>query len=277
MKNINKLIIILLSLFIFSYYVIAEETLTTTESGEVDDSVETIDNEKYTNPKTGYKVIIEDDDNLLSESEEESIQIKMIEFTEYGNIVLKTTDNNSYSTSGFAEQYYHTLFGTQSGSLFLIDMDNREIFIFSDGNNFNIITSSKAYSITDNVYRYASKKDYYQCSSEAFDQMLALLKGNKIMEPMRYISNILISITSAAFLTYFFVVSKSKIKRPSNKEILSTCKVDFQIGEINAVKSGTTKEYRPVSDSSSGGHSSGGHSGGGGGGGHSGGGGGHRF
>ncbi|MBR4177966.1 MAG: TPM domain-containing protein [Bacilli bacterium] len=277
MKNINKLIIILLSLFIFSYYVIAEETLTTTESGEVDDSVETIDNEKYTNPKTGYKVIIEDDANLLSESEEESIQIKMIEFTEYGNIVLKTTDNNSYSTSGFAEQYYHTLFGTQSGSLFLIDMDNREIFIFSDGNNFNIITSSKAYSITDNVYRYASKKDYYQCSSEAFDQMLALLKGNKIMEPMRYISNILISITSAAFLTYFFVVSKSKIKRPSNKEILSTCKVDFQIGEINAVKSGTTKEYRPVSDSSSGGHSSGGHSGGGGGGGHSGGGGGHRF
>ena len=40
-------------------------------------------------------------------------------------------------------------------------MYTREIYIFSDGNNYNFITDSKAYIITDNVYKLASYADYH--------------------------------------------------------------------------------------------------------------------
>lgn len=290
MKNMSKLILILLSLFIFSNNINAEETINNSESNKEEIKVDegntnsenSIIDYNYTNSVTGYKVIIEDDAHLLKDSELNNLKDKMIELTDYGNIAFKTIDDNNTSTSNYAERFYHQLFGTESGSLFLIDMDNREIFIFSDGENYKVIDNSKAYSITDNVYRYASNKQYYLCAISSFNQMLDLLKGYKINEPMRYISNILISITCAAFLNYFFVIGKSRIKKASDKEILKNCKIDFQIGNINGTKSGTTRVYSPVSDSSSSGghshshHSSGGHFGGGGGG-HSGGGGGHRF
>ena len=151
-------------------------------------------------------------------------------------------------------------------------MDNRQIYIFSDGSNYNIVTIDKANIITDNVYRYASNGNYYECASEAYKQILTILGGNKIAEPMRYISNGLIAITAAAFINFFIVMRKSKLRRSDDKEILKECKVNFQIGEITGHKTGTKRVYSPPSDS---GGSSGG--GGGGGGGSSGGGGGHGF
>lgn len=278
MRNmINKIFILFLLLFIFTYNIYADETTEKTTEEIVEETKDNNENDNiYINPNTGYKCIIEDDASLIGENSINSLREKMIELTEYGNIMFKTTNVNSSTATYYAQNYYHKTFGTASGSLFLIDMENRQIYIFSDGANYNIITSSKAYSITDNVYRYAKNEQYYNCAYETFDQMLTLLKGNKINEPMRYISNVLISITCAAFLNYFFVVSKSKIRKASAKEIIKFSKSSVQIGNVNAYKSGTTKEYRPVSDSSSsGGGSSGG--GGGGGGGSSGGGGGHGF
>lgn len=36
--------------------------------------------------------------------------------------------------------------------------------------------------VTDNVYRYASKKDYYTCAEKAFSQAFSLLEGKKTGE-----------------------------------------------------------------------------------------------
>ena len=149
-------------------------------------------------------------------------------------------------------------------------MDNREIYIFSDGRNYNVITSNKAYSITDNVYRLATNEKYYECASKAFTQIEALLEGKRIAEPMRYISNAFIAITIASFVNFFIIMGKSKVKKSRNNEILKNCKVNFQIGNIWANHTGTHKVYSPQD-------SGGGSSGGGGGGGSSGGGGGHGF
>ena len=149
-------------------------------------------------------------------------------------------------------------------------MDNREIYIFSDGNNYRYITSDKAYSITDNVYRYASDGNYYECARKAFSQIRDVLEGRKISEPMRYISNAFIAITLASFINFFIVMFHSKIKTSKEKEIISNCKINFEIGEIGAHKTGTKRVYSPQSDGGSSG-------GGGGGGGSSGGGGGHGF
>ena len=249
-------------------------------------SVVYADNYEYLNPKTEYFVVIEDDASLLSSSQIAALANDMKPLTEHGNIVFKSTNVNNKSTREYAHDCYYDRFGSQTGSLFLIDMDHREIWIHSDGDNYTLISTSKANSITDNVFRYASQADYYGCASSAFKQMERVLNGQKIPESMKYICNALISLTIGFFVSFFFVWKNSRIKSASSHEIIKNCKVNFKIGTITATKTGEHKVYSPVQSSSSSGFSSGGHGSGGGGhsSGHSshsshssGGGGGHRF
>ncbi|MDE6202314.1 MAG: TPM domain-containing protein, partial [Lachnospiraceae bacterium] len=94
----------------------------------------------WENPETGYQIIIEDDADLLSEEEETQLAAKMQEITAYGNAAFKSVSYNNYSASYFAGLYYHEIFLSESGTLFLIDMDNREIYIFSDGAIYKPVT-----------------------------------------------------------------------------------------------------------------------------------------
>ena len=253
-KNILKLLFLMFITIVFSINVSAA-------------SIEKL------NEETNYKLIIEDDANLLDDEELIKLEDNMLGLTKYGNIIFKSINENSYSTESFVANYYHTAFGTESGTVFLIDMDNRIIYIFSDGDNYKIITSAKANIITDNVYTYASRGDYYGCASKAFEQVNILLDGGKISEPMRHISNVLISIVIAFLFNFIIVLATTKISRASGNELFKNCDISFSVNNINAKKTGVDRVYSPVSESSS----SGGSSGGGGGGGSSGGGGGHSF
>ena len=237
-------------------------------------------NTEYINEDTNYKLIIEDDANLLNDEEINKLEDEMIALTKYGNIAFKTIKENNTSTNLYASDYYHKNFDTSSGTVFLIDMDNRKIYIFSDGYNYTIINNNKANIITDNIYMYASKENYYECASKAFEQMNTLLEGGKISEPMRYISNALISLVVAFLINIIVVLKSTKISRAESKEVLNNCNISFKVDNIVGKKTGVDRVYSPVSESSgsSGGGSSGGGGGSsGGGGGSSGGGGGHSF
>ena len=228
------------------------------------------------------KIIIEDDASLLSSDEIKQLKDDMLPLTEYGNVAFKTININETYTSNYAATYYYEQFGQKSGTLFLIDMDKREIYIYSDGSNKNIITSRKATIITDNIYRYASRGEYYKCAKEAFNEINTLLAGGKIMEPMRHISNIFIAIIFGFLLNFLILVKHTKMRKAKAKEILNKCDINTSISNIKANKIGVEKVYSPIANdsdgfSSGGSSSSGGHSSGGGGGGHSGSGGGHRF
>jgi len=225
----------------------------------------------YTNEETNYKAIIEDKANLLSLTDKEKLFDEMKPLTKFGHIAFVSTDNNYNSVETFSDNYYHTNFGTESGTIFVIDMSNRKIYIFSDGANYRVVTSSKAYSITDNTYSYATREDYYGCASLTYKQIYTILDGGKIAEPMRYTSNIFIALTLALFFSFLYVLSKSKMSKASVKSIVDNCDIQFEIGETSSIKTGQHRVYSPQS---SGGGSSGG---GGGGGGGSGGGGGHGF
>lgn len=229
----------------------------------------------FTNPDTGYDVIIDDEADLLSEEEESLLAQTMQQITSFGHAAFKSVSYNSYSASSFAASYYHELFGSQSGTLFLIDMDNREIYIFSDGSIYRTVTSGYAKTITDNVYRYASNGNYYDCANEAFLQIHRLLSGSKIAQPMKYISNTLLALILAALINYFLAMFLSGTAKPSKAELLGSISSGFKLTDPYTTKTHQTKTYSPQSSGSSGSSS---HGGGGGGGGHSsGGGGGHRF
>ena len=233
---------------------------------------------EYVNPTTNYKAIIEDKANLLNDSERENLLSEMEKITAYGNAAFHTVDANNSTADSYAAGYYHNKFDKESGSLFLIDMDNRKVYIFSDGDVYDTVTKSYANIITDNVYTYASEQDYYTCASKVFEQEFELLEGRKIAQPMKYISNALLAIVIALLFNYIIVRAYAKSKAPSRKELLNGIFVEKKLLNANAVYTSQTKRYDPV-ESSSGGSSGGGggFSGGGGGGGSSGGGGGHSF
>lgn len=236
----------------------------------------------WENPETGYQVIVEDDADLLSGEEEAQLAARMQEITAYGHAAFKSVSSNNYSASYFASLYYHETFLSESGTLFLIDMDNREIYIFSNGAVYKTVTGAYADTITDNVYRYASGGSYYLCASNAFDQIHSLLAGRRIAQPMKYISNALLALILASFINYFVVRLTSRSSKAGTKEILDSISTKFSFTNPRRKLDYQTKAYQPASSGGghsggSGHHGGGGHSSGGGGGHSSGGGGGHRF
>lgn len=219
----------------------------------------------YYNEENGYEVVIEDDADLLSDYEEEKLLSKMIKITEYGSVAFKSISDNSVSTESYIRSYYREVFGTKSGTVFLIDMDNRNIWIYSYGDVYDIVTTNYANIITDNIYEYASDAEYYDCAYKAFSQILTLLEGNDIAQPMKYISNILLALVLSFLINYFIVKKVSSAKKASDKQLLRYINHQYQFDNARAEFTHTTKKYSPKSSSSSGGGGGGGSRGGGGG------------
>lgn len=225
----------------------------------------------YTNSETGYRVEIEDDAGLLTSEEIGQLVSTMEDITEYGNVAFKSVSINDSSAAAFAKSYYRSLFGQKSGTLFLIDMDNREIYIFSDGKVYRTISKSYALSITDNVYRYASAGQYCKCADEVFLQITTLLEGGRIMQPMKYINNALLALILSLLITFSWVCIYSAHNKPTDEQLMKKIHKRLSFTPPVAVCTHKTKTYSPQSSGGGGGGSSGG------GGGSSGGGGGHSF
>ena len=124
----------------------------------------------YTNPDTGYQVLILD--------------------IEQARVKRK-------------ELYYF-----DSAAIFAINMGSRKITIQTYGDIRNTITDSKARSITDNVSHYATSKDYYSCTSEAFKEMSKVLAGEHISEPMKITSYAVIAAMLGVILALLIAFSK---------------------------------------------------------------------
>lgn len=275
-------LIILSALFIFTAPVIHAYAESQGNSNNSNNSKSTV----YTNEDTGYQIIYEDDADLIDEEDVDSLINIMKPITEYGNVAFKSTLSNPYSsTERYASNYYSSKFGYSSGTVFIIDMDERTLWIHSDGKVYSTITTSYANTITDNVYTYASAGNYFLCSYKVFEQEAALLQGSRISQPMRFITNSLIALIIAILINYVIVRTSARKRKANHKDILNGVFVNNAFNNPNVELVRHSSVYSPPSSSSgSGGHSSGGggggssHSSGGGGGSHSsGGGGGHRF
>ena len=238
----------------------------------------------YTNPQTGYAVIVDDKEDLLTDAEEADLVNEMMPITEYGNVAFVSGSGSGTTAERFANDWYYSHFGNDSGTIFVIDMYNRMIQISSAGSVYNVITKGYANTITDNVYTYATRGDYYGCAVNAFRQAYTLLEGGRIARPMKHITNALVALTLAIVVTYFLARRNRKPEAAPEQQIFAATTASTLAASVTATKVIETITYEEVS-SSSGGGSGGGFSGGGfsgggfsgGGGGFSGGGGGHSF
>ena len=97
-----------------------------------------------------YLSVIEDDADLFQGNTAELEQV-MKEITAYGHVAVLTTAHNSGSARSYAKNMLRELFGNDSSTVFLIDMDNREIYIYSDGAMYRYLNGTKANLMSSTV------------------------------------------------------------------------------------------------------------------------------
>ena len=235
--------------------------------------------------ESAYRVVVDDEADLLTGAEEAELTAVMEKVLPYGNAAFVSVNQNSTTTERLAEQKFLEFFGDTSGALLIIDMDNRYIQLIADGAVYRTVNRTRCNEITDNIYRYASQKDYYTCASKAFEQVVRLLEGGKVAAPFRYVTNAFLAVC-LALIGNFAVMSLQRRKKVAPENALNVKVAVNTAGSVakSAIVAGVVlkmlsqRKTKHV-ESSGGGRSGGGFSGGGGhsGGGFSGGGGGHRF
>ena len=219
------------------------------------------------------EILIEDNAGLFSEDQKALLKEHWSGIQEIPDAAIVTSNSPGGSTSSFAENYAISHYGNSPAVIFVIDMRNREIYIYSNGSALNALSKADARAITDNIYKLASKGDYYSCADKAFTQIAARFRGEAIARPVKHITNAMIALLLSIIINYCIVVfsrssKKQKTAVDSEGRVLRASVLPgVFVSDPVLIKS---ERHYHSSGSSGGG-------GGGGGGGHSGGGGGHSF
>lgn len=222
----------------------------------------------------GYIACIEDAADILTDSEEEELYAVMLDGTEYGNMVFISTDDaEGHESKAYIERIYQSdsRFKGTNAVIYMIDMDNRMLWITGYGDNKKLVTADYANLITDNVYKYAKSGDYAACAVAGFQQINQRLAGRRVSGALRGVGNLCIAVIIAEILCFVIAYMSSASRKAGDDEILDNIEMITDIRNPGITHTGTRRIYDPPAKSSG---SSGGS---GGGGGSSGGGGGHGF
>ena len=223
-------------------------------------------------------VFIQDDAYLGIDTAK--VNDEMQKFTKYGKAAFVTTSDGHETASEIESVYDQYIGAGEDGMLLLIDMTSRQILIYTDGAVKKTITSSYATTIADNVYSKASAADYDGMAIEAFSEATSAMGGQKLAQPMKIVTSILLAVALGLFISFLIAEFSSGA--------ISSSHTEFSMHRVNVYNKRKTfirenREYAPRDSGGNGGGSSGGggfSGGSGSGGGHSGGsgaGGGHSF
>lgn len=173
MKKIVNIILILFIGFISNMVVASASTNTNirTESDyKVASWVDVTEYNKYNilnTPSVNAEEKIYDFANLYTESEEEELYKKVLEYVNSYNmdLAIVTIDkNNKSSPMVYADDFYdYNSFGvgeSRDGILFLIDMENREIYMSTTGKAIKMYNDYRINEAMNQVYQYMSDQNY---------------------------------------------------------------------------------------------------------------------
>ena len=164
----------------------------------------------YTNPQTGFRVYILDEDDLLTDEEERKLAEDMKPVTQYGHAIFWSTSEYAFDEIEQARLKRRDVTGMDSAGIFVINMNIRKITFQSYGDINKTVTRSYARTVTDNVSHYATSENYYKCASEGFGQVYRLLEGERIAQPMKITSYAMISVTLGLLIAALIVFGKKQ-------------------------------------------------------------------
>ena len=217
---------------------------------------------RQVNSETGYSAVIEDPAGLLRSGELDGVGAAMLPVTAYANTAFLTcgADGGSATVLNKARRWGDSFFGASVPyTVFMIDMSTRRLGIYSSRSVYSLLNTARANTITDNVYQYATYGEYAACAEEAFTEMARIMAGEKIAEPMKLTSNILLALICSILISYLVISARMK----KEQEIILPDVVKAAAAGIGTVVTAHTLKRVVHHESSSGG----GHGGGGGGGG----------
>ena len=197
---------------------------------------------RYTNPETGCQVMILDDCDLLTDTEEERLAVDMQPVTTYGHIIFWSTDVGTSDSEAQAREKRASYYGTQSAGILSINMKTRKVVFHSDGLINQYVSASYARSVTDNASGYASSGDYYRCAQEVYDEVFRLLNGQSIAEPMKYTSYVVIALMLAFVIVVGLAFGVFNPLRRRNKQPVKLLANGRLIAEEPVVRVTGTRE-----------------------------------
>nr|WP_309099460.1 TPM domain-containing protein [Fredinandcohnia onubensis] len=129
-----------------------------------------------------------DQARLFSDTEKVELQEQAIQLTEQFQMdirIVTTDDSEGKSTRDYASDFYDThgfgYEGTDDGILYLIDMDNREVYIFTRDRIVDYFPDVTVEEILDRVYPYLTEEAYGE-SAKAFLSDLETTMNKGILE-----------------------------------------------------------------------------------------------
>lgn len=166
--------------------------------------------------------------NLITKDEEEVLYNKVQEFiNKYDmDMAIVTINSNPKSSSmTYADDFYdYNNFGkgtNKTGLLFLIDMQNRNMWISTTGDAINIYTDSRINTILDYTYDKISNEDYNGCAEQFIDKASyfankGLTGGSKVVTVPKMICN---SLIFAGLVTIVFIcIGLATHRKPKKKK-----------------------------------------------------------
>ena len=197
------------------------------------------------NNETGYRAVVLDEDNLLTEQERTQLLEDMKSLTAYGNAAFWTNAEYISNEIEQARVKRRELFSMDSAAIFVINMKIRKLTIQSYGLINQYVTDSKARSITDNVKHYASNKQYYQTAKTAFEQMVDVVRGEVIPEPMKYTSYAVLALLIGMLAVLTFTLSKyaNPLIEDTKQIADSDAPREHACSEVSVTHLGTDKKY----------------------------------
>ena len=118
-------------------------------------------------PSVNEEEKIYDFADLYTDEEEKNLYSAVYDYTQRRNLdlVIVTINDNFESTQEYADDFYdYNNFGYGSdrdGLLFLVDMENRYVYISATGGAMTLYPDNECDMITEQVYTYFSDQNYY--------------------------------------------------------------------------------------------------------------------
>ncbi len=268
MKNILKITVIIFTIFTLSIIPVYASTNTkerTEDNYLVEDWVTVTESNKnniLTTPAVDATEKVYDFADLFTDEEEQQLYTKITNYiNEYNlDLAVVTIDENNKTPREYADDFYdYNDFNQQGGILFLIDMDNRKIYMSTTGQAIKMYNDYRINTALDEVYTYMSDEEYYEGTSSYIDKISNYAKEGiptsnkeeKSLTSSIFMSLLIGLIGTAVIMAILIFKNKMVRKATTAREYLNKNSIKIQnMGEI-LISSNTTKHEIDHSSSGS--------------------------
>lgn len=186
--------------------------------------------------------------DLLTESEEDTFRKYSEKFEKYdvSVIFLTTNDTEGKSSKVYSDNFYDNNHFRPDGVLFMIDMDNREIYINTVGKYIDILTELDISQALDSSYIHATHGDYALCFTKMSKSIGSEIENyeNPILGAMRFSLPTLLIMIFVTIIVIIVLISKHNRanKKTAGEHYVGS---DFRVNNRNVVYMGCRPEVIP--------------------------------